>query len=241
MSAIPVHGSPFDDAVVVDTYEDWLATGWGRLVESTEIESLRTLLAPVPVGAQVLDVGCGTGWLGRAIAEDGRRISGVDLSQRMLERARRRFPVVRGDAARLPFRDGAFDAAVVSAVLDFVPDPVAVLREARRVARRRVVVLALARHSWLATRRRIAGRRGHPIFSRARFHSRRELCAFARAAGAEPEHVGGALFLPPAIGGRLPTLERALRGPRLPFAGLISFAMRGSGAPADVPFDSPSP
>jgi SAM-dependent methyltransferase len=219
---------PFETSALVDAYEDWLAKPWGRLVESIEVEALRNLLAPIPAGARVLDVGCGTGWLGRALVDQGWSVSGVDLSQRMLARARQRFPVVRGDATRLPFRDGAFDAAVVSAVLDFVPDPAAVLREARRVARQRVVVLALARNSWLATRRRIAGRRGHPIFSRARFHSRSELLAFARAAGAEPNDVSGALFLPPAIGGRMPALERALRGPWMPCAGLIAFAMHGS-------------
>lgn len=227
--------APFESSAVVDAYEDWLATPWGRLVESIETETLRDLLSPIPTGARVLDVGCGTGWLGRTLVDHGWRVSGVDLSQRMLARAHQRFPVVCGDAARLPFRDGAFDAAVVSAVLDFVPDPALVLREARRVARRRVVVLALARNSWLATRRRIAGRRGHPIFSRARFHSRRELLAFARAAGAEPQHVIGALFLPPSIGGRLPALERTLRGRWMPGAGLLAFAMNGSAQTIAVP------
>src|SRR4029079_3719509 len=95
------------------------------------------------------------------------RVSGVDISQRMLARAATRFPVVCGDAGRLPLRDGAFDAAVVSAVLDFVPDPAAVLREARRVTRQRVVVLALARNSWLATRRRTPGAPGPRRLSRA--------------------------------------------------------------------------
>jgi SAM-dependent methyltransferase len=232
---------PFESPDVVDAYEDWLATPWGRLVEGIEVDLLQELLAPVPARARVLDIGCGTGWLGSALLDRGWSVSGVDFSPRMLARARQRFPVVRGDAARLPFRDGAVDAAVVSAVLDFVPDPVAVLREARRVARRRVVVLALARNSWLATRRRIAGRRGHPIFSRARFYSRSELIAFARAAGAEPEGVTGAVFLPPTIGGRLPALERALRGRRMPCAGLIAFSLRGSAPPIPVPSAHPPP
>lgn len=221
--------APFELPDVVDAYEDWLSTPWGRMVGRIEVEALRGLLAPLASGARVLDVGCGTGWLGAALGDQAWRVSGVDRSLRMLARAAGRFPVVRGEAERLPFRDGAFDAAMVSAVLDFVPDPTRVLREARRVARERVAVLALARNSWLATRRRVAGGRGHPIFSHVRFHSRRELLELARAAGAEPEHVTGAVFLPPSVGQRLPGLERALIGRWMPGAGLIAFSMRAGG------------
>jgi SAM-dependent methyltransferase len=220
--------APFERADVVDAYEDWLATPWGRLVESIEIDALRSLLAPLPAGARVLDVGCGTGWLGRAMVDHGWRVSGVDLSQRMLARAQQRFPVVCADAARLPFQDRSFDGALVTAVLDFVPYPVAVLREARRVASQRVAVLALGGGSWLAMRRRFAGRRGHPIFSQASFYSPAKLMEMARAAGCEPERVTGSLFLPPALAGRWPKLELALRGRSTFGAGLIGFSMPAS-------------
>lgn len=219
--------TPFERPDVVAPYEDWLATPYGAWVAQVEEALLAELLAPLTAGARVLDLGCGTGWLAERLARRGWKVVGLDPSAAMLERAARRVSVVRGDGLRLPFADGAFDAVCVTAVLDFVGDPAGLLREARRVARERVVVVALARDSWLAWRRRWQGRRGHPIFSRARFHPRGRLFAFARAAGARPERARGALYLPPSLGPRMPELEHALARSTLRGAGLLGFTLRG--------------
>ncbi len=86
-------------------------------------------MAPLPPGARVLDVGCGTGastaLLLEAAAPRG-RVVGVDISLGMLERARARVPAaafVQADACRLDavFR-GPFDAVVYNAVLFMLPD-----------------------------------------------------------------------------------------------------------------------
>ncbi len=220
--------SPFERAEVAETYEDWLQTPYGRLVKQIEVELIVDGLAPLSPGASLLDVGCGTGWLGLELRERGFRVTGVDMSSAMLARAQSRFTVVRGDAMRLPFADRSFDGAYVTAVLDFVSDPVAVLAEARRVARERVVVMALASGSWLAWRRRFAGWRGHPIFGQAQFYSRRRLFSFARQAGAEPDNVSGALVLPPAVSTIFPAIELALRGRSLPGVGLVAFSLPGT-------------
>jgi ubiquinone/menaquinone biosynthesis C-methylase UbiE len=60
----------------------------------------------------------------------------------MLRRARQRLsdhpggaPVLVADAGRLPFADGAFGAVISTGVLTVIPDPLPVLREARRVVR----------------------------------------------------------------------------------------------------------
>ncbi len=196
--------APFDRGDVVLNYESWYATAYGRLVDRLETGLIVERLATLPARASLLEIGCGTGWFGRALTNRGFAVTGVDPSAAMLAQARERFAVVRGDAARLPFADRSFDATLIVSVLDFVPDPVAVLREARRVARHSVVVLALASGSWLGLRRRLRGRMGHPIFSEARFYSRARLLEFARASGAEPEQVASALVLPPAISARLP-------------------------------------
>lgn len=219
--------SPFERSEVAGSYEDWLGTRYGKWVEGVDAELLAELLVPLPAGARVLDLGCGTGWLAVRLAERGWRVVGLDPSAAMLERAAARLPVVRGDGLRLPFADGAFDAVCITAVLDFVEDPAALLREARRVAHSRVAVVALARDSWLAWRRCRQARRGHPIFSRARFHPRARLVAYARAAGAEPLRMRGALYLPPSLGPRAPGLERWLSRHTLLGAGLLGFALPG--------------
>jgi SAM-dependent methyltransferase len=66
-------------------------------------------------GEHVLDVACGTGNAAAVVAAAGARVTGLDGSARLLDVARERVPrgaFMAGDAAALPFADGAFDAAV---------------------------------------------------------------------------------------------------------------------------------
>lgn len=112
----------------------------------------------------------------------------------------------------------------------FAPDPAALLVEARRVARERVVVLALASGSWLRLRRRISGRLGHPIYSQATFRSRARTLELGREAGGEVERVRAALFLPPVMAGRLPWIEERLSRCALPWGGVLGLALSGGAA-----------
>lgn len=97
--------------------------------------SLYARLVPLLGAGRVLDVGCGDGALGREVRRSGSaaRVVGLDSSATMLRDHPP--PAVRGDAVRLPFRDGAFDAVVAVNMLYHLEDPGAALREARRVLR----------------------------------------------------------------------------------------------------------
>ncbi len=86
---------------------------------------LRALaLAEVAPPARILDVGCGTGrWL-RRYSNLGFEAMGVDATPQMLRVARTRgtaAPVVAGEANRLPFRDGEFDAVSDVTVIQHIP------------------------------------------------------------------------------------------------------------------------
>lgn len=103
-------------------------------------------------GDRVLDVCCGTGDLAVAAERRGGRVVGLDFSERMLERARRKSGTiewVRGDALALPFADGEFDAATVGFGVRNLADLEGGLRELRRVLRPggRVAVLEITRPS----------------------------------------------------------------------------------------------
>jgi len=90
----------------------------------------------VTPGDAVLDACCGTGDLGIAAARAGGRVTGVDFSERMLERARRKAPElewVSGDMLALPFADASFDAATVGFGVRNVDDLERGLLELRRV------------------------------------------------------------------------------------------------------------
>ncbi len=103
------------------------------------LENYLADLSP-PDGARVLEVGCGTGAVSRAIAEllPVREVVGVDPSPVFVERARAisQSPVLsfeRGDARDLRFEDGSFDAVVLHTALCHIPGPEGVLAEAARV------------------------------------------------------------------------------------------------------------
>ena len=97
-----------------------------------------TAEAVVRPGDRVLDACCGTGDLAIACARAGATVTGLDFSERMLARARRKAPAldwVRGDLLELPFPDGSFDAATVGFGMRNVADVPLALREFRRVLR----------------------------------------------------------------------------------------------------------
>jgi demethylmenaquinone methyltransferase/2-methoxy-6-polyprenyl-1,4-benzoquinol methylase len=89
-------------------------------------------------GDRVLDAACGTGDLAIADQKAGAsRVTGLDFSEKMLERARRKAALewVQGDMLALPFADGTFDAATVGFGVRNVEDLELGLRELRRVLR----------------------------------------------------------------------------------------------------------
>jgi SAM-dependent methyltransferase len=109
---------------------------------SREVARLLVPFAQVRDGDTVLDIGCGTGALTKAIAAAAptSRIIGVDRSPPFIASARSthaepRFSFELADAQRLPFGDACVDRTLSLFILNFVPDPVKALREMIRVTR----------------------------------------------------------------------------------------------------------
>jgi len=109
-----------------------------------------TVEETVRSGDRVLDACCGTGDLAHAARARGADVVGLDFSDEMLERARRKdggVEWVHGDVLALPFGDGSFDAVTVGFGVRNVADLDAGLRELRRVLRPggRIGVLEITR------------------------------------------------------------------------------------------------
>lgn len=102
----------------------------------------------VPAGGDVLDLGCASGELALYLAAAGYTVSGCDIAPAMLHLAaaadqRRQVSWIRLDPdwRALPFEPGSIDAVTLSSVLEYVADPLAVLRECARVLRPGGIVL----------------------------------------------------------------------------------------------------
>jgi SAM-dependent methyltransferase len=126
--------------------EVWRARDYAELHEGLNRRDYREGLrrTGVRAGSVVLDLGCGPGGFCRLAADAGALVTGLDASSAMIEIARERVPEARfdlGDMHRLPYAEDAFDVVTAFNSLQFAADPLAVLAEVRRVARRGASVL----------------------------------------------------------------------------------------------------
>lgn len=127
---------------------DRISGRWSRNYDSQSgamrerVAGFAAALADIPAGARLLDFGCGSGDITRALAARGFAMTGIDLSPAMIAAARRQldagnigWAVAQPDAVALPFADSFFDGALASSVLEYHSDPAAQLVEIARVIR----------------------------------------------------------------------------------------------------------
>jgi len=177
--------NPFGESVA-RRYDRWYETRWGRYADQRQRQLLVHMCEPQP-GEQVLDVGCGTGRYLQWFAEMGLDPTGVDNSDEMVQVARQRLAgsgeegrALLADGTDLPFADNSFDLVTAITVLEFVEEPVALIREMLRVSRDRIFLGVLNRYSWYYLQQRL--RRGR-ILSQAHFYSVGEVVQLIREAG----------------------------------------------------------
>lgn len=126
--------SLFDEKAT--TYDDFCKTPLGHFVDTVEHDMMASMMRPV-AGEKAIDLGCGTGSYTNWLRTQGLSVVGVDISQKMLEVARRKgddgSTFVQADLAHLPFDDHTFDLALCHVVLEFTTDPEAILEGSLRI------------------------------------------------------------------------------------------------------------
>jgi ubiquinone/menaquinone biosynthesis C-methylase UbiE len=129
---------------VSDEFDEWAREGRDEGMEQRHWHTAKHALARMPVeaGETVLDLGCGSGYAGRALREtnDAGRVYGIDAAPEMARNARSytddaQVAFLVGDFEHLPFDSNSVDHAFSMEAFYYASDPDAVLAELRRVLR----------------------------------------------------------------------------------------------------------
>ncbi|SNZ11131.1 class I SAM-dependent methyltransferase [Hydrogenobacter hydrogenophilus] len=174
-------------------YDLWYEKPFGMSAYRLELECLRKLYQQSETS---LEIGVGSGRFASAL---GVRY-GVDTSKELLKMALKRgVKGVLGKAEDLPFKEGIFDGVLIVVSLCFFEDPVASLKEANRVLKAEgslLLGLVLSESPW-AEFYRDKAKKGHPIYSSAKFYTYSQIITFLENAGFGSDRVFTTLFEEP--------------------------------------------
>ncbi len=207
----PAHVASSIDVLQLDgdsltqRYVAWRKSALGTITEQLEIAAVFRMLGPLD-GKHVLDAGCGDGIYSTEAARRGAHVTGIDMSEAMLAKAKKRSDAQgvavdwqRGDVQKLSFPDGNFDIVVAITLLCLVSDPrIAIFEMARVLAPGgRLILGDLHRWSLVALKRRVRGWAGNAFWRDAHFWTANELMELMAHAGLQPGRTQGAAYFPP--------------------------------------------
>lgn len=135
----------FDFDLVAGSYDTWYASRRGAMYDRLEKKLIADFLPAEVEGKRLLEVGCGTGHWSRFFSEYGFEVTGLDVSERMinaaLQKATPNVSFHMADGHLLTFEDSTFDVTAAITTLEFVRDAEAVLREMIRCTRKPGMIL----------------------------------------------------------------------------------------------------
>jgi len=171
-------------------YDEWYEKPFGSSAFRLELECLRRLSRKSPLS---LEVGVGSGRFASALG-----ISfGIDTSKELLKIAKGRdIKVVLGRAEELPFKDEVFDEVYIVVAICFFESPIHALKEAYRVLKPEgslILGLILSESPW-ARFYLDKAKKGHPLYSKAKFYSFEELKSLLKEANFKLERILTTLF-----------------------------------------------
>ena len=191
--------SYFNYDEVANSYDSWYTDRRGAMYDRLEKKLIANFLSSETEGRKLLEIGCGTGHWSRFFSQLGFEVTGLDISERMINTALEKgIPNVSfhmGDGHLLPFQDNTFDLTAAITTLEFVRDAEVVLQEMIRCTHKPGRIL-LGMLNGLSTVNRQRQRQSHPEnpYAAARLFSPVELREFLEPYGQVEIRVGG--FVP---------------------------------------------
>jgi ubiquinone/menaquinone biosynthesis C-methylase UbiE len=174
--------SQFDFDLLADKYDSWYESAKGRMYDRLEKKAISRYLPLRARGKKLLEVGCGTGHWSQFFSEYGFEVTGVDISERMINIARAKgipnssFQIADGHS--LPFEDSSFDVTAAITTLEFVCDAESVLREMVRCTHKPGGRLLIGVLNELASLNYNRKQKPESSYAKARLFSPRELKQF---------------------------------------------------------------
>lgn len=117
----------------------------GEIIRDRHDAALRLIdRLALPAGSQLLEVGCGAGYMAIEMDRRGHQVHATDASEMMVRRARRnaeqcgastRLAIDRGDVHNLNFAEASLDLVIAIGVIPWIDDPEAAINEAARVTK----------------------------------------------------------------------------------------------------------
>lgn len=130
--------TPDDSHELENTGERFLPGAEGTAEQSYDHVARYRLAERYVEDKEILDMGCGAGYGSHWLSGFARSVTGMDLSEEAISYAAHHYhaPNLRygvGDVTNLPYRDGTFEAAVSFEVIEHLPQPEGLVREAKRL------------------------------------------------------------------------------------------------------------
>lgn len=188
----------FDFDFVADTYDQWYETTEGAMYDHLEKKAISKYLPRNVQGKKLLEVGCGTGHWSKFFSKFGFEVTGVDISERMINVAQSKgiqntsFQIADGHL--LPFKNGIFDVTAAIVTLEFVYDAELVVREMVRCTRRPGGQLLIGVLNALAQLNHRRQQSPESPYAKARFFSAKQLKQILESHG--QTHIATTGFIP---------------------------------------------
>jgi len=168
---------------IADNYDNWYKSSLGEFVDGVERKVVMDLTKPQK-NEKVLDVGCGTGIYSLLFLNMGLKVTGIDQSDSMLEKAgekTNKINFIKADAYNLPFPNESFDLVVSVTMFEFLDYPQRAAREAYRVLSpggRLVICVIGAKSTWAKLYKEKAKTEYQSPYKAARFYTLEEVINF---------------------------------------------------------------
>ncbi|MBM7619453.1 ubiquinone/menaquinone biosynthesis C-methylase UbiE [Bacillus tianshenii] len=123
---------------------------WHENSENMWLKGSRSTIIPfirkrLPEGSKVLDAGCGDGFGSYLLAENSYKVTGIDIAEKMISHAKDKrkhsnLTFYKADLTRLPFEKGQYDAIMAINSIEWVEQPLDVLKEFHKVTKEKGIL-----------------------------------------------------------------------------------------------------